>query len=317
MLEIHSTRLFPKDRGANRYRISGIAARCDWIILSDKIDPQTHLVKRHATRVPETVFLSFRWQRAALRFFVETVLPQLTTPFTLISGSEDSTIPNQIDKRMQAFNGEDQKHVATILAHPNLKSWVTENLDDASHPKLKPLPLGMVFNDDPPIRESVPIPTPQPLANRPLRALCGHRVRPGGQWSTRRRVTELAQSEWQDFCTVLDDDLSETAFIEQIESHAFVICAQGGGLDPSPKAWLSLLHGAVPIIKHSALDEAYKHLPVVFVDDWIKESLSVEKLSNWRNRLVAVFDQPAHRRTLLKRLSLDYWWSYAMSNDDR
>ena len=315
MLSIHSTRLFPKNLGADRYEITGIATRCDWIVLSDKVEPQTHLVQRSGTQPPKTVFLSFRWQRAALQFFVESVLPQLTVPFVLVSGSEDTTIPNQVDARLEPFSAQDRQNITSILAHPNLRYWVTENLDDASHPKLKPLPLGIVFNDDPKIRELVPIPDLPPLMDRPLRALCGHRIRAGDQWNTRRQVTELSESSWQEICTTLRYDVSETAFIRQVENHSFVICVEGGGLDPSPKAWLALLHGAIPIMKHSALDAAYERLPVIFVDDWNYDTVTTEKLLNWRVRMEPYFDQPALRRTVLKRLSLDYWWNYILSID--
>ena len=315
MLKLHSTRLFPKDLGATQYRLTGIAKLCDWIVLSDKADPQTHLIKRSGSRTPKTVFLSFRWQRAALRFFVDQVLPQIEDPFTLVSGSEDTTIPNQTDARMMAFNAQDREAIATILDHPMLKAWVAENLDDAEHPKLHPLPLGMVFNDPPQIRELVAIPSSPPLSKRPLRALCGHRIRPGEQWAARRKVSEFAEHNWRDWCTQIDQDISEEAFIRQIEDHAFVICVEGGGLDPSPKAWLALLHGAVPIIKRSALDTAYEQLPVAFVDEWTADALSLERLRTWQQDLSPLFDQAGLRRSMQNRLSLDYWWDYILTRD--
>jgi hypothetical protein len=39
-------------------------------------------------------------------------------------------------------------------------------------------------------------------------------------------------------------------------------------MDPSPKAWESIMAGSIPIIQHSTLDDAYRHLPVAFVDSW-------------------------------------------------
>ena len=313
MIEVHSTRLFPKDRGATQYRLTGIAKRCDWVVLTDKADPTAHVIKRSGRNTPNTIFLSLRGQRAALRFFVETVLPQITTPFTLVSGSEDATIPNQIDNRMEVFDVQAQEDVTTILSHPQLKAWVAENLDDASHAKLHPLPLGMVFNDEPHVRDLIPTPTPAPLLERPLKALCGHRIRPGDQWDARRKVSALAEQAWKDWCTQLDTDLSELAFTRLISEHSFVICVEGGGVDPSPKAWLALLYGAIPIIKRSALDGAYKHLPVAFVDDWTTDAICTKRLARWRQDLSPFFDQPALRRSVLKRLSLDYWWDYVLT----
>ena len=313
MIEIHSTRLFPKDQGAAQYRLTGIAKRCDWIVLTDKAAPHTHVIKRSRGTPPKTIFLSLRGQRAALRFFVEKVLPQLTAPFTLVSGSEDTTIPNQIDARMEVFNAQALEDVATILNHVHLKAWVAENLDDASHTKLHPLPLGMVFNDEPYVRDLIAIPPPSPLSERPLKALCGHRVRPGDQWEARRKVSALAKHAWGDRCTVLETDLSEESFINLVSDHTFVICVEGGGIDPSPKAWLALLYGAIPIIKQSALDGAYGRLPVAFVDDWTDNALSIERLMRWKEDLSPFFDQPGLRRSVLKRLGVNYWWDYIVT----
>ncbi|GAB5455987.1 MAG: hypothetical protein Hens2KO_22160 [Henriciella sp.] len=214
---------------------------------------------------------------------------------------------------MGAFNQQDHEDIAAILSNPFLKYWVAENLDAANHSKLRPLPLGMVFNDEPQIRDLVAVPISPPLLDRPVKALCGHRLRPGEQWDTRRKVSALAAHEWSDWCTTLEDEVSETAFIDLIRQHAFVICVAGGGLDPSPKAWLALLHGAIPVIKRSALDDAYAHLPVAFVDEWSAESLSLERLTRWQNDYAPIFDQSGLRRAMQKRLSLDYWWDYAIN----
>ena len=107
--------------------------------------------------------------------------------------------------------------------------------------------------------------------------------------------------------------MSEDEFTRLIEQHAFVLCVEGGGIDPSPKAWLTLLHGAIPIIKRSALDSAYEHLPVVFVEDWSEEALSLTRLKRWRDELVPLFDQSGLRRSVQNRLGLDYWWDYILT----
>ncbi len=78
-------------------------------------------------------------------------------------------------------------------------------------------------------------------------------------------------------------------FISAVAQHPFLLCLHGGGADPSPKAWEAVLTGAfrnlpsvmrslfnarqflfcsagtIPIIEHSALDDAYSQLPVAFV----------------------------------------------------
>ena len=46
MPEVLSTRLFPKGQGADAYRLTGVAARCDWVLLSDTAAPEVALARR-------------------------------------------------------------------------------------------------------------------------------------------------------------------------------------------------------------------------------------------------------------------------------
>ena len=98
-----------------------------------------------------------------------------------------------------------------------------------------------------------------------------------------------------------------------ISEHRFVICAEGGGLDPSPKAWVSLIHGAIPIIRRTALADAYAHLPVAIVDDWSEDALSMDRLGQWQARLAPALETLEGRRMTEFRLSMDYWWQLVTS----
>jgi hypothetical protein len=160
------------------------------------------------------------------------------------------------------------------------------------------LPVGYVFMDE--ASNVLKIETPEtPIRDRPLKMLCAHRIRNGAQWEVRRNLTDLCIARFQEFSTILTDEISEGVFQQQVRRHPFVLCAQGGGLDPSPKAWFCIANGSIPIIKSSVLDDAYSQLPVAFVDDWTDDCLSLEKLLCWVDELRA---QTVHR------LSLDYWW---------
>lgn len=310
MLNVHSTRLFPKNRGADQYVLSGIAARCDWAVLSDWHEPQCVLRRVRNTETPEHIFLSMRQAYFALPYFTNHVLPKLTRPFILVSGSEDLTFPRQIDQRWRPFNKSEQADIHAILDHPLLKHWVAENLDLSAHPKLAPLPVGMVFSDQPKIRDHIEIPSVTPLRERSLSVLSGHRERPGPQWETRRSVSALARSAWKDFCTQLEEDVCEAEFLALTQRHAFILCVEGGGLDPAPKAWQALLHGTIPIVRRTPLEAAYRHLPIAWVEDWTEAALSPDRLAKWRDRLGWAFDTPRGRAQTLNRLSLQYWWEY-------
>jgi len=302
-----SLRLFPKRQGANAYAITGIAAQCDWVLLSDAQPPLTDLQRTRLTDTPRHIFLSLRNPFAALAHFATEVLPGLRMPFVLVSGSEDCTLPRQCDRRWRAYTAAEQQMIATILGHPLLIRWFAENLEDDSNPQFSPLPTGMVYPDGVP--SALPPVSHPPLHSRPLKVLCGHRVRNGAQWKLRREVTERAQSDWTSFCTVPDSELPEPEFLALMRSHAFVLCAEGGGLDPSPKAWQAILSGAIPIVRKTGTYKAYSQLPVAFVDDWQSNSLTTEKLLAWREALAPYQDTPALRAQTVTRLGLAYWWN--------
>lgn len=316
LLHVHSTRLFPKNQGAQAYELTGIAARCDWVVLSDWKPPHCALRQVRKTDAPEHIFLSMRQAFRVLPWFVEEVLPRLTRPFILISGSEDLTLPRQTDQRWRPFDAAETAAIATILDHPLVRHWVAENLDQTAHPKLAPLPVGMVFSDEPKIRDRIDVPTVTPLKDRSLTVLSAHRERPGPQWEPRRVVTALAGGAWSDFCVHLEDEVTEAEFLAHTQRHAFILCVEGGGLDPAPKAWQALLQGTIPIVRRSPLEHAYRHLPIAWVDDWTPDAVSPERLHAWRQALGWAFDTPQGRAQTLHRLGLAYWWSYIQAPFD-
>lgn len=301
-----STRLFPKNGGAKGYEITGIAACCDWVLLSDWQSPQTHLHRNRPQGAPRHVFLSLRAPFPALAAFVHDVLPLITEPFVLVSGSEDCTLPRQTDHRWRAFNEDEDRMIAQVLEHPLLLRWFAENLIDDTDPRFTPLPVGMVYPDG--IAHPPPVDPAPPQHDRPLTVLCGHRTRDGAQWETRRSVTELAQGPWKQFCTVPHGDLPEAEFLNLMRSHAFVLCAEGGGVDPSPKAWQAILSGAIPIIRKTGTSAAYANLPVAFVEQWDAQSIKLGRLVHWKRTRAPFFDNPDLRVQTLERLELAYWW---------
>jgi hypothetical protein len=305
---LHSTRLFPKFMGASAYTLTGVASRCDWVILSDEHPPNAILVNRAATTAPRHIFVSLREPFSALHFLEHRVMSRLTEPFVLVSGSEDVTIPRQTDNRWRSFDSGERAIIQGILDHPLLRCWFAENLDESAHPRLRPLPLGMVYPHGAPPAEANTL-CPPPQLSRPLRVLCAHRIRPGEQWQSRRDVTCLAKRHWSDWTSILEEEVPDADFTRLIEEHSFVLCVEGGGLDPSPKAWQSLLHGAIPIIRETPVAEAYRNLPVVVVPAWTPESLSLQFLEEWKEKFSPDFDIPARRSAMLQRLTLDYWWA--------
>ena len=302
-----STRLFPKFEGADAYALTGIAARCDWVVLSDRKAPFVADRVRTDIRSVQTVFVSMRAHEHALAHFFDSVLPQLTSPFVLVTGSEDITLPRQIDQRWPSLDTGLRGKFAGLLDNPLLVHWFCENLDEKSHPRQSPLPLGMVY---PHARTDVRVEVPEwgGSGQKHPRILCAHRVRDGGQWEPRRRVTELAKSHWRSFVTVLEEPVDEAEFEALIRNHAFVLCVEGGGLDPSPKAWQTLLNGSIPVMRRTAVSEAYTVFPSVQIDDWAPEALSADKLDDWFDTFYRNGYLARERPAIIERLGIDYWW---------
>lgn len=307
--ELHSTRLFPIGEGADKYEVTGIASLCDWVVFSDRSSPYTALKGAEVCSNPETIFLSFRNPFAALLFFHINVLPRLKKPFVLISGSSDVTIPNQIDLRWRTFSTEEHKMITDILDHPLLVHWFAENLDSKAHRKMAALPLGMLSNEPTVWSESARRTDNTSFSSRPNMVLCAHRVRQGPQWEPRRTVSHLAKEYWNEFCSVVDTELSEAEYRDQLEKHRFVLCVEGGGLDPSPKVWHAILAGCIPIICRSALSNVYEdNLPTLVIDGWNAESLSMPILKREEIRLSPHFSDTKKRKLVLEKLKLNFWW---------
>ena len=202
---------------------------------------------------------------------------------------------------------DEQQTIRGLAEDDRLIHWFIENRDEVL-PKTSSLPVGYVFVDEP--TNLVHIVEPSiPLADRPMAALCAHIIREGPQWEVRGAVTRLCRERFQGFVTVVDEELSPHDFLSAIRKHPFALCVQGGGLDPSPKAWTCIANGTIPIIKSSPLDDAYQQLPVAFVEDWDEDCLSLERLSNWIDTLSPFYEDPTLRAETLNKLSLDYWWS--------
>jgi hypothetical protein len=221
----------------------------------------------------------------------------------VVYAGDDPTFPQQTDARYPEESVEDNTALVVRLLSRGAPKVFVENLDTAGI-GATPLPGGILptmamgsvrlVTTRTSGRSSVP---------RQLRVLSAARVREGVQWETRRRVAELARHEWSGFCDHLDREVDVRAFRRLLSTYAFILCPQGGGLDPSPKAWEALLAGCIPIVERSPTSEGYAHLPVLLVDRWAPEALSEDRLRDASLDLQAQLDD---RLTLLDKLSVQY-----------
>jgi len=296
-MELMSTRI-PEQDVYTVNCLSGVSKRCDWFING------TQLLNIMETAIPKTVFLTAYRGGDGINYFVEALLPKITSKFILIVASTDYTFPfGSGDIRRNEYLWA-QRSITRLLDSPYLIQIYVENLD-TEHIKMTPIPLGMLpgMNTLYPIDESVDLSLKRTLC------LCRHRTRPweSRQWDDRLIVSTLCKTVWQDFVTLIEEEMSREDFIKELKQAKFVLCIHGGGYDPCPRFFECILYGAIPIIQHSPLDGVFTRFPVVFIEDLTAGSLSEEFLLD---RLVELkeFYMGEKRQQVLSMLTLDYWW---------
>ncbi|MDC0991836.1 hypothetical protein OAR17_02525 [Pontimonas sp.] len=98
-----------------------------------------------------------------------------------------------------------------------------------------------------------------------------------------------------------------------LRKHAFTLCVEGGGIDPSPKAFEALRQGSIPVIKESPTADAYRHFPVLVVSSWDAESLDRSKLVCEEQRIRTEW---AEWFDVLERMTFKYWVNLIQSQTD-
>jgi len=291
-----NTRVLADDLGS-----PGVAHLCDWSLT----DIGFH---GNLRRQPRTLFVQPRHE--ILDEFFARYYPRIAprTRFVLVTGAADHTLPHQTDLRYKPFAGTiHADRFAALRADPRLRAWYSDNLDDEAFGAI-PIPCGSAGRygcgpEDGLRRHRGPV----SLEGRALRALCTHRERPGPQWDKRRGVSALAAGPWRDFVD-LDNDIPCDRFFPTLCRYAFTLCVTGGGLDPSPKAWMAILAGSIPVIESNPMARAYDGLPVAVIDRWEEGALDPARMAAWLADLRPWHEDPIRRAAVVRRLALGPWW---------
>lgn len=98
------------------------------------------------------------------------------------------------------------------------------------------------------------------------------------------------------FCTVEERKTNEEYLIN-ISNSKFVISPLGNGLD-CHRTWEALYLGCFPVVKTSSLDNMYKDLPVVIVNDWREVT---------QEFLESKYLQMKNQKYNLEKLYFKYW----------
>lgn len=200
-------------------------------------------------------------------YFSSNVAPQITKPFTLITGDSDLSVS-------LATMG---KSLEYLLQHKYLVNWFAQNRD-FYHPRLHSLPIGLDYHSlwyDPKLWGGGSIlPSTQEClirkANlnsptwekRRLLAYC--------DWifsinhGKRKECKELLDPK---LCYYPEFRLSRDKTWETQTNYAFVASPSGNGID-CHRTWEAIALGAVPIIEINQCNDLFANLPVIAVENW-------------------------------------------------
>ena len=200
-----------------------------------------------------------------LHLFFEYYHPQITAKYILVTHFSDLSIPSKW---------------ASFLDDPKLIAWFGINVEGKAHDKLIPIPIGFspgtLENSD-----QIAI-----LEGALERAQKTEKVIPlylnfkfwKSQYDpTQERAKVFHLFKDKPYCVVaLKRPFQE--YLDDLGRSEFVLCPRGAGID-CYRTWESILMGAIPIVKHSALDPLFVDLPVLIVSDWseVNEKLLAKK----------------------------------------
>lgn len=246
----------------------GFRAYCDYVFdeTDTSLDPRT--VKPHSTIFVKGDYLG--------RFFSQ-IHPRLPYPYVLVAHNSDEALPGPF---------------SSFLQDDKLLAWFAQNMDDASHPKMHPIPIGIANRYWGHGNGSLIARTQAKHLTKSY--LLYLNIAVGTYPQERRLVADLFSRA--PFAYRASNQPFE-AFLNDVASCKFVASPRGNGLD-THRLWESLYLGSYPIVKTSTLDSLYADLPVLIIQDWhqVTEEFLNQKYQEFNN---TSFN--------LEKLDISYW----------
>jgi hypothetical protein len=218
----------------------------------------------HNHRAGETIYVCTN----ALSNFAINFLPQINSPFILVTGDCDVAVTQAL---------LDDPAIASIINSKLLIRWYAQNLA-ARSPKVFNLPIGMDYHTmferpgawgistiSPLSQENLLLNTlasSQELNHRYLAAYCNWR--PVAGWGDRLECYETID---KGVCFFETNPIPRNSTWQRQAEFMFVISPEGIGMD-CHRTWEALLLGCIPIVKRNAISSLFSELPVLIVDEW-------------------------------------------------
>ena len=246
----------------------GFRAHCDYVFdeTDTSLDPRAVLPY-------SVVFLKGDY----LASFFTQIHPFIVHPYILVTHNSDDSAPGQF---------------GYVLDEEKLIAWFSQNVDDPSHEKMHPIPIGIAnrswAHGNGSMIEAV---SKRELPKTHLLylnvAVSTYPTERSQVFNLFYRAPFAYYSPMQSFETYLGD----------VASSQFVASPRGNGLD-THRFWESLYLGAYPIVKSSSLDSLYADLPVVIIQNW--EEVTEEFLKQKQEEMQG-------QNYNLDKLKISYW----------
>eukprot|EP01041_Mallomonas_annulata_P000846 gene846-1647_t len=277
-----------------------IAALTDWFVIHP-----VAIGIFGTTLKPRTINVNL----GVLRYFVDNILMHLQEKVVLVSTNNDVTIPFNVDRRGGLQNITDYWN--KVVESPMIIHWFVEN-KACTHPKVSSLPIGSTLN-----MQSSHFPKDISMPSKRIpKMMVADKVHDSHiQWEDRRRSAAVCLTR-PDVCVSMHGPggglAGQGGWLETISKYQFLAITHGGGLDPCPKLFESLMVGTIPIIERTALYDAYEHFPVVFVrnlTDFMTWPNASTMMAHWVDHLDKYYEPGSHlRNQTLHRLNTKYWY---------
>ena len=238
-------------------------------------------------------------EKHIFEYIYTNVLPHINVPFIIIAAMEDTMFPNELDDNL----------IHNIVNHPYFKHLFIINKTIPDDANFTSIPYGLNYwtlqkqisvsspfwpyqNEIEPIQTSIQqddqiislVNSSEHIMNRFPKIYANFHLnitdKRHGNW--RRRLQHIIPTNIIYYQT---GPLQRFQYLSNIRQFAFVISPHGNGLD-CIRTWEALTLGCIVIVKKSVIDNLYKDLPVLIVDNWedVTEELLKQTLLSFSTR---------------------------------
>lgn len=184
-----------------------------------------------------------------LESFFSTIHPNISVPYCVATYHNDVASPGKF---------------VSYLDDPRIIAWFGINPTISNHPKFFAVPVGIPQDYIIPHQSHAQIQGHfNQLRSRPKHKMLYVNYCPYTN-PMRDYITDLFKEE--PFCTV-GKFVPIFTFWQEIAQHKFTLSPPGKGIDCF-RTWEAILLGSIPIVISSPLNELYKDLPILVINDW-------------------------------------------------